>query len=76
MRTYTIGEHLAQFTPAFKQPREVATIARWAIDLAKQGNWLATREWGGDVVSVAHVVEHLKLGVFIPSTDPWAPLEI
>lgn len=74
--TYTLADHLLDFDPPFVDPQRVHDVAAWAIDQAKLGQWLSTTVWCGDVVSVTHVVEHLRLGVFIPSPDAaWAPLD-
>lgn len=73
--TYTLADHLLEFEP-LKDRRFAHDIAAWAIDQAKLGQWQSTAVWCGDVVTVAHVVEHLRLGVFIPTPDDaWAPLD-
>lgn len=74
MYRLTLEDHLQKFQP-LRFPAEAREVAQWAIDQAKLGQWLSTRTWLGDLVTAAYVVEHLQLGVFIPS-DPWAPLEV
>ena len=67
----TLEEHLSSFTPS---ALGLIDTARWALTHADEGDWLSTDLVGGELVTVASVVENLRLGEFLDTSDPWAPV--
>ena len=73
--TLQLIDHLKSFSPSLEDYLDVAS---WAVARASQGDWLSTRvvDHTGTMVTVARAIEDMRLGDFLPTTDPWAPLEI
>lgn len=70
----TLREHLQSFVPDMSAYEE--TAAR-AVILADEGKWLSTLKVHPDsdsVLSVAAIVEELRLDPFLDHSDPWAPV--